>query len=675
MAKWDAPAGGGSKWGTSKAAEKEEPQKKKKKSNILDVLQAPQQMVSHLIKGVRTRDVGELGEAAKSAAKFTVPGAAFAPVTDQAPLSFTETVGAKKLPFGVETLGTIATDPATYLTFGTGAVAKSALKSIEKAAGPASVQAIRQQGLKALTPTQQKFLRQNFYDEAVQTVGPKKANKIADTKMQSLKSRARGGVGLHIPGTKLDLHVAGSFEGGPLRTAATKSPKYSAVRKAVTGEDLAEPARVAQGTARMQGQTADSLAETASRWFDKTEFGKNLAGRVEKLAEPPVGEAGALSKAWRRMAVTYPGTVVNRLRQAAFYGAAEGMRPDQWTRNMTRGLKNYKASEELAKEMGISGTEEMLRGLNAPAFAQRLAAKIGPQAAREELAFREFGEAPTLFTGLNQAAPTTKLGKVVEKGRLLKKGGEAIRGAGNAVEESSRRANFLHNLETRYGSFEEAGAHTRHVLPGVKAHSEAERQLGKILPFWTAMRADWQAVLRQMGESPGRVSALTRAAGGLEGSVGLPGGAELDVGKLKERHMPPLELAEMLNVPLNLAQGELDEALLAFSEMTGGPAVAIIEQGFEAWRRKNQDVPPQEQWYRFLRAVNPYLQRLPSATEKVLSGREENLTKADKSAMEAFIRFVSGLDVRTGATEEGITETPGARKKTETKAPTGSKWN
>lgn len=748
MAKWGGsdttggskPATAGSKWGGEAKPKKEK--KKQGAGSPLDILGAPQQIVSHLIKGARTLDPGEVVEAGKSAAKLALPGLGSALFEEQKPLSFTETVGAKKLPFGGETLGQIATDPLTYGTLGVGPIAKSGLKSLRSVLGEGAEQAVRKGGSKVLSPAERAAVRSHIFETAAKDVGEKKAAKIADTQMRALKSRARGGVGLHVPGTPIDVHLGGGFEEGLLGSAVRGSPMASKLGSLFTGTDVVAQREAAeQAAASLRSKTfapgsapyeQARLFDVAAvptrpvpgeRLFDVDEFGVpkpkdvgqgSLLGeaarqaptgptatqgrlftppkgggimdalpeptpeqtqrfakvnkKIDELAQAPRGTPGTISKAWRRMAVTYPGTVVNRLRQAAFYGAAAGQRPDQWARNMARGQKNFTAAEKLLKQMGLQADE----ALENPEFVERLTTAIGPKAAKEELAFRRFGEAQTYFKDIDQAAPKTRRGELIEKARLIKKGGEKVRAAGTQVEESSRRANFLFAAEHKFGTFEEAGAYVKHILPGVSAMSEAERIIAKPLPFWTAMRADWQSVIRLMAESPGRVSALTRLGGGLGGPVGLPGGGTVELGQLKERHMPPLELAKMLNIPYSVAQGELYPALQAFSEMTGGPEVALIEQANEVWRRKNQDVPPQEQWYRFMRAFNPYLQRLPSATEKVLSGREENLTKADKSAMEAFIRFVSGIEAKTGPEEKTVEEIPGARKKTEPKKT--SKW-
>lgn len=618
--------------------------------SIGKAVDAPSQIVRHAIKGAGEVATGDFGEAWNEFGRALVE----IPTLGQGgkDITFTESLepyGVKKLPYGLETAGSILTDPFTYVTAGTGAAGRAGLQATKAAAGSEARAAVRKGGLKALTKEEQSAVRSHILEEATKTVGEKKAKKVADTQMQALKSRARGGIGLHVPGTKLDVHVAGKFShlGESL---ATRSPKYRAARALFSEADLEEEARLAKNLSRRSASDVESMAQKAGRLFDESELGGKINTKIASLSSAPTSEPGTFHKLWRRAAISYPGTVVNRLRQAAFYGAAEGMRPDQWLRYMARGRKNYAAYNAVEESLGL--TDEF------PEFVTALEQKIGKQAAQEEIAFRRFAAEPTYFSDIEQRAPKSSLGRAADKARLIKHGGRKIREAGTAVEESSRRANFLFNLENRYGNFEQAGARTRYVLPGVRAVSEAERKIAEVLPFWTAMRADWQSVLRLMGESPGRVSALTRAAGGIGGTVGLPGGGTIDLSQLKDRHMPPLELAKALNIPLDLAQGELNLALLALSDMTGGPLVTFVEQLAEAWlqQQRNPNMPKREMWYRFLKEYAPYLQRLPSAAETSLAGKDLS-SSTDKSGGEALLKFVTGLNVKTD------TETTGTAKK------------
>lgn len=630
--------------------------------SIMQTVQAPQQVALRAIKGVGEAATGDFGAGVREVGKgLTELGSLGQARGDISVTEALSPLGVKKLPFGLETVGQIVTDPTTYLTLGAGSVGRTALKATEDVLGAGARQAVRKGGLKALTKTEQEAVRKSIFETAAKDIGEKKAAKVADAQMQALKSRAKGGAGLHIPGTKIDarLPLTGHAEKGPLASLIESSPTASKAAKIFTGTDVVaerareaaqprlfdiedlkprEPLPAPKGGAAVQA--AEETPTVRAVAFEKIH--KNL----DRLAEKPHSAPGTIAKAWRRAAVTYPGTVINRLRQAAFYGAAAGMRPDQWMKNMERGRKAYTAAEKLAKEMGLEA-DELIGNAD---FAARLEKKIGPQAAKEELAFRQYAEEPTIFKNIEGEAPRTKIGKVAEKGRLVKKGGKKIREAGNAVEEASRRAHFLHYAESRYGSFEEAGRQTKYFMPGVKTMSVAEAKLQRVMPFWTAIRADAQAVLRQAGESPGRVSALTQLGGQIGGTAGLPGGGTFDFGQLQERHMPPLELAKLLNIPLDAAKGDLNSALLAISEMTGGAEVAALEQVFDAWKNRNRGVATREQGVRFLKAVSPYLNRLPTSVEKFLAGDE--LSDKDKSAMEALLQVATGLKAQTGEGEE-----------------------
>lgn len=625
--------------------------------SLMSMISAPQQIVLHGVKGIGEAVTGdgkaaleELKQAGIAGAGINLPGAgqALQGKLGAKHISFTESLaptGVKKLPYGLETLGGVATDPLTYLTVGVGPTAKAGLKTVEEVGGAALRSTVRQGGLKAVEKETQEAIRNRVLEKALDTVGEKRATKIADRQMSALEKRARGGVGFHVPGTSIDKHIIGSSEEGPLAFFASRSPKYRATRALFSPADLEDEARVAQNLRGKRPEDVEALAQKAGRLFNESGPGSRFNERMGKLAAEPLEEPGTFHKAWRRAAVSYPGTVLNRLRQAAFYGLAEGMRPDQWTRYMALGRKNYSAYTKLAAELGFESVDDAMRS---PKFMSRLESALGTKGAKDEIAFRRFAEEPTYFSDIEERAPITRPGQILNKGRLLKRVTTKIRDTGTAVEESSRRANFLFNLEHRYGTYAEAGARTKRVLPGVQAVSDAERKIAQVLPFWTSMRADWQSVLRLMGENPGRVSALTRAATGIQGEKTLPGGGTLDLGQFTDRHMPSLELVKMLNIVPDLITKGPDEALVAINNMQGGPLVSLITSAHEAWVRDNRDQkdrPIREQWARFWREYVPVLQRIPSSAEKALAGKK--LTSKDKSAYEALIRFATGVTVNT----------------------------
>lgn len=599
-------------------------------SAALSYVDAPSQIVRHGIKAAGEAVTGDFRAAAGEVGKGALEWASLGQAGGD--ISFTESLeplGVKKLPFGLDTAGSILTDPYTYLTGGAGATGRAGLKATRSALGESAEQAVKKKGLKALTKEEQDTVRSHIVEQASLNVSEKEAERVAKSQMRALKSRARGGIGLHVPGTPIDVHLGGSFD-QPFEKLAARNPNYAKARALFSPDDIAEEARVSTNLTGKSVKEIDDMAEEALPLFVPKDTAARTGKFLDRMGSDPLREEtfpSKLSQAWRRQAVTYPGTVLNRLRQAAFYGAADGQRPDQWVRYMNRGRKNYMAAEKLFRAMKAEGDDLLDLGVE-----QRLANIIGPDAAREEIMFRLYADAATYFTGTERRLAKTKLGQTAQKAiRPVSKAGEKIRSAGNVVEESSRRANFLHNLEHRYGSFEQAGAHTRRMLPPVEAASRAEEQLTKVAPFWTAMRADWQAVLRMAGESPGRVAALTRVAQNLPQD-------------LQERHMPPLELAKALGIPAQLVTGDIDAALNAISEMTGGPGMQLIEEMFKSWQRDNQDIPRREQWYRFLKQMHPQIRRLPSVVEEKVSGKE---VKADKrvSPWEALVKASVGSDV------------------------------
>lgn len=196
--------------------------------NVLNTLSAPQQAIFKPARGIRRTLQGEgfdetikgigggLGEAVQFAAGATLPGTGAFKNLGGPDINFTETIGAKKLPFGLETLGTFATDPLTYLTLGTGSAAKGAVKTAGEAGLKALTDDIARQGLKATlkaAPEAEDALRTAFTVQARaagKEEGSKALAKTVERSMSALK-RAQGGIGFRasVPGTqgRLGFHA------------------------------------------------------------------------------------------------------------------------------------------------------------------------------------------------------------------------------------------------------------------------------------------------------------------------------------------------------------------------------------------------------------------------------------------------------------------------------------
>jgi hypothetical protein len=136
-------------------------------------------------------------------------------------------------------LGSIATDPLTYATLGTGDVAKEGLQIASKSLGKDVAENIAQQGVKkGLSAGEKAAVRKSLVEHATEGgITPRRtlgevvrgeakggveegANRFADRTMRALETRGQGGLGVHIPGTSVGVNLikGSTIEGGLEKT-------------------------------------------------------------------------------------------------------------------------------------------------------------------------------------------------------------------------------------------------------------------------------------------------------------------------------------------------------------------------------------------------------------------------------------------------------------------------
>lgn len=161
-----------------------------------NVLQAPQQMLYQGVKDIRQGKLLASG----------VPG------DPAAHVSFSQAVGVKKLPYGLNTAAEVVTDPLNFVALGTPAAAKAALAKVSEVGGEQLAKDIAEQGAKrALTGVARDEIRsalvQDALDTGVKGGSEKAANKFADKTLRELDRAGQGGIRLKVPGTTLSKSV------------------------------------------------------------------------------------------------------------------------------------------------------------------------------------------------------------------------------------------------------------------------------------------------------------------------------------------------------------------------------------------------------------------------------------------------------------------------------------
>lgn len=232
------------------------------------ILSTPQQV---LFKGIKAGREAVQGDGSKA---LHTLGSAGSEITDLLNItedkgkdvSFTETIGAKKLPWGVETAAQMVADPLNFVTMGAGTVAK---KGLQTAGKMGLKETIEQGGLKALGATGKKELREAIVREAVEA-GAKNPEKLATKQLKALAKRGRGGLGISVPGTSKSMNVISSEEisrlpGAAMARAAKQGVKTSKVGSAVRGAVIP----FARLSDRAGVEAGKAFGEAESRAFSK----------------------------------------------------------------------------------------------------------------------------------------------------------------------------------------------------------------------------------------------------------------------------------------------------------------------------------------------------------------------------------------------------------------------
>lgn len=277
--------------------------------NVLQTLSAPQQAIFKPIQGIRKTIQGEgwdetwkglrggLGESLSFMAGVTAPGAGNTFLNKMAgdDISFTDTIGAKKLPFGLETAGGILTDPLTYLTLGVGGAAKSALQTGAKAGLKSITDDVAKVGLKkvvAQNPAAKGALESAFRDAAT-SAGARNVEKTVAKNMKAL-TRAQGGVGFKVPFGRNFQAVSGdTLSKTPILAPAGRAAK-AGIKDSRLGVATADRFKVGARAARDLDVGADSAAEA------RTVVSEAASGASKKIADSQTEWAAAVRATEKR---------------------------------------------------------------------------------------------------------------------------------------------------------------------------------------------------------------------------------------------------------------------------------------------------------------------------------------------------------------------------------------
>jgi hypothetical protein len=144
-----------------------------------------------------------------------------------------------KLPRGLNTTVGVVADPLNFLTFGTGAAAKTAGKQAMKTLGEEAAERLATQGFKkGLTTAEKTTLRNALVDSAALARNPEKT---ADKMLKELSLRGRGGVTVRVPGT----HIGGTALSGETAAKVGEKTGLTAAKGAVKNSPVGKTVRAA----------------------------------------------------------------------------------------------------------------------------------------------------------------------------------------------------------------------------------------------------------------------------------------------------------------------------------------------------------------------------------------------------------------------------------------------
>lgn len=503
-------------------------------SPIGAALNAPQQGLYHAITGIKDlatgkpgAALGELGNVGREAIA-AAPGVGQLgqaihknPVTTPAPdISFTNLIGAKKLFPGGETIGKIATDPLTYLTFGLGGEAKAGEEALRVAGEHGLADTIRAGGMKTLSQAEKQTVKDALIANA-KDVPAAQAEKVAQSQMKALASRGGGGLGARIPGTDIGAHIGGSFD--PMEGLSKLGDKFPRV-----------------GAALQPGNEAAFKVGA-------TDAAKDVSQQGNKL-----------SHIMRSQMLAFPGTVGNRLRRGITMNLLDEITPTRQLKLLREGRALTEAGGAAEKAVGLDSklldtdihtimeksqkdvAKNLKKGVGQgglfpvhpmsykEALEQVLSKKnITMPMYKAELA--RAGVDADKFINLRQIMATSghnlyeegakaapqilKSGPVHEASDFLKEHyTEPIKRAGTKVENANRMVSALHNLE-KFGNVEQAASHVKAIVGDPWNLSAAEQFVKPVSPFVGSIRSHATGVAQAALNNPAPFSALKHTLG------------------------------------------------------------------------------------------------------------------------------------------------------------------
>lgn len=412
--------------------------------DLLEVLDRPSQAVLSLIRNSTSTDLGDTLSDAGRALGGKGGG-------EEGRINFRDATGMDKDSGGflgdvADLVGTVATDPLSYLTLGTGSAAKAALKNVSKEVSPEVARRISSGGLRSLPKHEQEAVRSALEKAAAAGGKVKNPAKTADRQMRTLGRRAQGGVGLGARGSRVTL--MSSKTAGQVGEATGLSAVKRAVKSSAPVTGLADKFVPRAAITRALGSdVADIVYDAKSK--AEARLGaeqEHVVRRLTKAAEDarltPEDQSAILNAL--DVGGSVPATVADLQRQgkgaaASLLTELDAVRRETGDALVSSGLARpnteLHAIGEAAREKGKTARiEQAMKGLPKAAKSAESARKKADRAA-DALDAARVSVSDRNLTGLAPKQP----GEAVRLDRALRSGSaERLAQVEEAIEEARR---------------------------------------------------------------------------------------------------------------------------------------------------------------------------------------------------------------------------------------------
>jgi hypothetical protein len=527
----------------------------------------------------------------------------------------------KKLPFGVDTALSIASDPTTYLSFGASKAAKQGLKVTASTLGKEAAETVAKRGGKALTDAQRSALRDAVVNTA-STAGARNPSKTAEKMLKALDKSGKGGLkigGRSVIGGRTAVGEAvselspkklvGGILGASRKGRAIKGLFVRDVNlKHALGDDVAE-------------QVRDLITDTSTRVEAKQASTNAAAANVAKAADL---DPERLSRILKATDVASENEPLNVLK-----ATAKGR-----TKDARRAGKAADRALEKAERVRLKSEDRVTSAVEREtvktAARQADAAHVKGQAAKgvEETQLRQALAAIHYAANPLHAGNREALDAAAKSGRAAEKAASAAERAKAAADEGTRKRVAKDKINLSAHTAEAEGtlnalaesvgrAQMRHALTVQRVRAN---------PASKTLKASLKRSSREVQQANRRYEETARRLGDKAESMGLRAEEKAAVARAKDA--AKVQKATLMD-RLNAMNAKLDDKAAAPARAAATGRRVLEESGKDASKASRSFTLTSDRLRRQLSEADEATQ---ARIEKIMSASTKKKDRAAKVA-------------------------------------------